>query len=367
MLRPSAHRDQVRANSPRRATRHATCTPGKLSWAGGAVFVALTLHLTGCGDERRVSTAPAPVKIDSEFGPDSNHSIAELLRLDPAQANDDGSLTAPSKFGPARPVADKHQSQPGAAPSTTAMAAGPGAGGALVEGSLGGEPIAAVLNSNDPFQSAVPKSLAESSNISLRAERWAYLRSSERPEDTLLRIAYQQVNAGKMDDAILSAEKLRNADPQNARAYELLAAIYNSQGKWEKAVPYFDLAIKFDPHNAGLYLQRGTIYTRQKFNGKAIDDLSQAIKLDPKSLAAYLWRALAQLNNQRYAQSAADATTVLLQNDKVADAYFLRCIARLNMGRLEPAREDYWAAVKCGLDANARSNVQRIFEPEAGK
>lgn len=329
----------------------------------GVVLLSLPLvALSGCNDDApRSRSVPS---IDESLEGGSRRPIAELLHLGPANAaGESDALSDSTAFRPTTTAAGNASKQ-----SEAGMPAGPATvrdGSPFVESSVSSSPASVAILGNDPLQAAVPKSLKDSSELSLSSERWAYLRNSERPQDVLLRTAFQQLSTGKLDEAILTAEQLRNADPKNARAYEILGAVYSSRGEFDRALNYYDLAISFDPKNPGLYLQRGTIYARQKWTVRALDDLSKVIELEPKNLAAYLWRSMACLNGAKFQQSAADASYVLQQNDKVPDAYFLRCVARLQMGRLEPAREDYWAAVKLGLDPNARSAVQKVFEPDA--
>ena len=324
------------------------------------------LLLSGCGDNK----APEPVakaKVNAKRPLlESDRPVTDLLLGNPLESGE--KLFAPNSVpvvtnpqtAEADPKKPRGGTDIGIAPPSSIQENGVLA---LKSGSPADPTTAAFALENDPFGLSASARSADASRLALSSERWGYLAKSERPEDVLLRTAVEQIKAGKLDDAIKSAEQLRNAEPNNARAYEMIAAIYNHQGKPEKALPFFDLAIRFDPDNAGLYMQRGMIYVQQKFTGRAVDDLSQVIKLQPKNLLPYLWRSLCYLNSGKFQLSVADSTVVLDHNNQVSDAYYLRCVARWQMGHRDKAKEDYFAAVKCGLDPRTRASLQPLFEP----
>jgi spermidine synthase len=106
-----------------------------------------------------------------------------------------------------------------------------------------------------------------------------------------------QFMAGRPEDAIRLAERLRARNGAHARALNLLGAAYATVGRRDDARRAFDASVTADPRDPTTYSNLGAFELEAGRPGAAADHFAEALTLDPSSAAAQdgLTRALAAM------------------------------------------------------------------------
>lgn len=149
-------------------------------------------------------------------------------------------------------------------------------------------------------------------------------------------------------------ERYADAIPDLTRALELDSTYtsarinrglsYLNNGDYEQAIDDFSALIAEQGSVARYYFDRGLAYLSSYKFRTAVDDFSRAIALDPTMAGAYENRAIAYVRLDRYDRAIDDLTRALELEPK-ASTYVYRGGARAVAGQLEPALEDYTAAL----------------------
>jgi tetratricopeptide (TPR) repeat protein len=181
-------------------------------------------------------------------------------------------------------------------------------------------------------------------------------------DDGMTQEAIRLFQAGKIDEAVATAQQATARNPDNPGAYELLAICFANKGQLARAIPNYDAAIRLQPNNSGYYTQRGSLHLRHHAPLKAQADFDQAISLRDDDPVPFVWRSILYFNMGKLEKALADSGKALKLNDKIPDAYFIRCLALLQSGRRDEAREAYEAAVERGLDEGSKAMVRPVFE-----
>jgi Flp pilus assembly protein TadD len=118
-------------------------------------------------------------------------------------------------------------------------------------------------------------------------------------ESTLYYDASLQFMAGRPEDAIRIAERLRGRNGAHARALNLLGAAYATVGRRDDARRAFDASVVADPRDPTAYSNLGAFELEAGRPDAAADYFAQALTLDPSSAPAQegLTRALAAQRN----------------------------------------------------------------------
>ena len=105
-----------------------------------------------------------------------------------------------------------------------------------------------------------------------------------------------------------------------------------------------------DPNDAAFYNNRGEIYLREGKVDKAINDFNIAVKLQPKLAVAYNNRGNAYLLKGEVDKAIDDATTAIALDEKCSNAYYNRAEAWLHLKEWNKAKADLTTAKKLGMD-----------------
>ncbi len=92
--------------------------------------------------------------------------------------------------------------------------------------------------------------------------------------------AYERKDFSKAEELYI---KIAAAEPNNAKIYNRLGAIYLEQENFYDAKDAFLLAKKLEPEIASRYANLGLAYLGLKDNYKANESFRTALKLDPKN------------------------------------------------------------------------------------
>jgi tetratricopeptide (TPR) repeat protein len=120
------------------------------------------------------------------------------------------------------------------------------------------------------------------------------------------------------------------------------------QNKFQKAVEFFDKAIKLNGNRADYYASRGHAHYYLKQYAKAIDDYSKAIEKNPNFALAYSMRGLSRTRSGHYPQAIEDFNRAIALGPKEADYYKGRGFTYLHLKQASSMCQDYKKACDLG-------------------
>ena len=139
-------------------------------------------------------------------------------------------------------------------------------------------------------------------------------------------------------------------DPNDAGFYNNRGEVYLREGKVDKAINDFNIAVKLQPELAVSYNNRGNAYLLKGEIDKAIEDYSRSIKHAPKDTISYSNRGVAYLRKGKFDKTIEDATTAIELDEKLPNAYYNRAEAWLHLKEWDKAKADLTTAKKLGMD-----------------
>ncbi len=126
-----------------------------------------------------------------------------------------------------------------------------------------------------------------------------------------------------------------------AKDFFYLGVTFQQQGKYKKAIDYYDKAIEHNPKSADAYYNRGIAKRALGDYKAAIADYDKAIEYNPKSVDAYYSRGIAKRALGDYKAAIADYDKAIEHNPKSADAYYNRGTVKYALGDYKAAIADY--------------------------
>ena len=93
--------------------------------------------------------------------------------------------------------------------------------------------------------------------------------------------AEAQVKAGKLDDALVSAEKAVKIAPKRAEAWRILGQVRRARGEASEAESALRKAIEFEPQNPSLHNDLAVMLRDFGMFSKAIAEHNEALRLNP--------------------------------------------------------------------------------------
>ena len=139
-------------------------------------------------------------------------------------------------------------------------------------------------------------------------------------------------------------------DPNDAGFYNNRGEVYLREGKVDKAIDDFNIAVKLQPKLAVAYNNRGNAYLLKGEIDKAIEDYSRSIKHAPKDAISYSNRSVAYLRKGKFDKTIEDANTTIALDEKLSNAYYNRAEAWFHLKEWDKAKVDLTTAKKLGMD-----------------
>lgn len=140
--------------------------------------------------------------------------------------------------------------------------------------------------------------------------------------------------------AILFYDEAIKIDPKYEYAYLSRGSAYHNLEKYDKAIEDYSKAIEYNPEDLVAYINRGIAYGKIEKYGKAIEDYSKAIELKPEDVDVYLFRGDAYLNLKEHDKAIESfSKAIALKSDSIT-AYSGRAIAYDSIGETEKAMAD---------------------------
>lgn len=138
------------------------------------------------------------------------------------------------------------------------------------------------------------------------------------------------------DYLVLAQSELKGAialDPGNAKAYEVLSAVYDLMGPAHKdeKMALLQQAIKADPKNAQLHVTVGTVYETDGKFAEAADEFKQATMLSDTISRAWAGLGETELNLKKYAEAAEAFKHATALDTTNKDVYFNQGMAYFNL------------------------------------
>ncbi|MDR9402715.1 MAG: tetratricopeptide repeat protein [Halothece sp. Uz-M2-17] len=133
---------------------------------------------------------------------------------------------------------------------------------------------------------------------------------------------------------------------------------YYDQRDFEKAIQYYNKAIRRDKNNSIPYNNRGNARRSQGDLEAAIEDYTTAISLNPNYTLAYSNRGMAYIAQENLEAAIADYTQAITLDSKNAKAYYYRGYAYYQKRNIQAARNDYEKAVALNPDYQEMSYIK---------
>lgn len=144
--------------------------------------------------------------------------------------------------------------------------------------------------------------------------------SSEAQE--LLKTAYGQYRAGKLDEAYTNCTKAIALNPKEYRAHVVLGYIYGAQRKLKNASDSFATAISLQPKDKEVYLVKAQVDFLRNARDEALVAAHKAIELDPKYGEAHMMvGALLKFDSKRRNEATEAYENALKINPQLVGAY----------------------------------------------
>jgi tetratricopeptide (TPR) repeat protein len=156
--------------------------------------------------------------------------------------------------------------------------------------------------------------------------------------DTLLQI-YEQT--GRFQDAIDTAEKIIQADPDRAQSYINEAQLYRSKQENDKAMAVLDRILKkFQTQPQVLLYKIYTLIELKSFS-QAAKDVDRLLSVDPDNFEALLYKGVINIETKSFQPAIEPLSRVLQRQPGDVHALRNRGWAYLQMGELPKAEKDY--------------------------
>lgn len=180
---------------------------------------------------------------------------------------------------------------------------------------------------------------------------------------TLNNIANYYDSQGKFDSAISYYQKSIKLNPNQSGVYYSMACIKKYFDKdTTSALEYFNISIELDSSFCGNFIERGRIYCKRKDFINGIKDYNHAIRLDSNNYSAYYDRGNASLELKNFQQAYSDFSKIINRTLRAmaenapsfADYFYdtslyYRGFALYSLDRHEEACYDWIEAEKYGV------------------
>jgi protein O-mannosyl-transferase len=135
-------------------------------------------------------------------------------------------------------------------------------------------------------------------------------------------------------------------NPRYADAYYYFGLVYAEQGRYDLAAENYSRALELSPQYTLAYINRGNVYDQQGRSNQALSDLNRAVELSPQMSLAYLNRGIFYFNHEAFERALADFTRVIELYPNYAKAYNNRGTTYDQLGKTDQAIADYTRALE---------------------
>ncbi len=125
------------------------------------------------------------------------------------------------------------------------------------------------------------------------------------------------------------------------RAYNSRGSIIHNEGNNEKAISYYNEALKLNKTDPEIYTNRGNAYSEMKKYTEALKDYNSALAIKPDYIFAYANRGSLYGSMGKFELAINDLTIVIKRDPNYKSAYPNRGTAYLEFGKYNEAIADY--------------------------
>lgn len=143
--------------------------------------------------------------------------------------------------------------------------------------------------------------------------------------------------------------------PNNSTAFFNLANIYSSEGKYLRAINFYDHVIHYDGEDSEVFLLKGECYFHLNQFDRALKCFESCLKIDDKYSAGYYWTAQCYISMGNYKKALTSIKRAIKLEPENADFYNLRAMIYSATDNEHLAYDDYLNSVK--LDPDNVDNV----------
>ena len=133
--------------------------------------------------------------------------------------------------------------------------------------------------------------------------------------------------------------------PNHAVIYSNRGLIYNHKGAFDKAIDDFNQAIELNPNFADAYNNRGVAYGNKGEHDKAIANFNKTIELKPDYTEAYNNRGIAYGHKGEHDKAINAFNKAIELKPNYAEAYYNRGIAQRELKQYKVAKKDLQTAL----------------------
>lgn len=143
--------------------------------------------------------------------------------------------------------------------------------------------------------------------------------------------------SGRYDEALAALAKLIELDPLNVRGWQLRSLALESLGRYDETLAALDRLIELDPVNVLGWLRRGRTLDRLNREEEALAALDKVVELDSKNIEAWGRRGWIQGALGRYEEALASADKIIGLDTKNPRGWHIRGLALQSLKRHEDA------------------------------
>ncbi|CAI7847782.1 unnamed protein product [Closterium sp. NIES-54] len=201
--------------------------------------------------------------------------------------------------------------------------------------------------------------------------------------DLLISLGINQVNSGKLDDAVKTFNQVLETDGRALGALVGRGTARALQRKLKEAVADFTAAIEIEPRAAEAWKRRAQARAALGQMDEVIEDFTRAFTIDPSSTDVLAERGVVYVKQRNYRAAISDLKTALDSNPKDANAYNFLGLALTGTGAcmegvaaykkavaLRPDFKDAWvnmgqAYKEYGDAENAAKCYQKVLDVDS--
>ncbi|MEI6816475.1 MAG: tetratricopeptide repeat protein [Bacteroidota bacterium] len=148
-----------------------------------------------------------------------------------------------------------------------------------------------------------------------------------------------KIALSKYRDLIFRSDMLDTSEINSLSiSYYNLGHQYSQAKQYDKAIPFYDSALKYKPNFSEAYNNKSVALLNTKNYDEAIAVSDMAIKLDEKNVKAYVNKGCAYSNLKQFDKALEYFNKAIVINPNEHDAYYFMGVTCFNMGDKERAK-----------------------------
>jgi Flp pilus assembly protein TadD len=199
-----------------------------------------------------------------------------------------------------------------------------------------------------------------------------------------LALAFQDLQAGRLERAEEHCRRLLRTEPADADALSLLAVVCAQSGRLDEAIGFATQAIAARPGDSRLFFNRAALHMALERRDRAEADYREAARLDPANLPAHINLGRLMLDDDRLDEARACFESLVSSHPGLPEAHECLGIVHQRQGRDELAIAAFrqalhlapghprieanlgWSLLECGEADAAAEHLRRVTAAQPG-